>query len=130
MNDSLDKKTVQMVAEQLNDLKMEEAKLKARKTELLSLLPVHNEKGTVTLKGETLDIKISRTEGVSYNDTELLEIIEDIPDWEDYYTMTLKEKKRDVESLLKTGTPIAKKIESIRTKTLRSPSVTVAEKKK
>lgn len=124
----MSKSLYQTVAEGLCKIKEEEQALKVRKKEILSMLPdMEPKKGTVTLKGETLALKVACRETISYDEDDLMEILEEYEDFDDYFTITAKEKKKEVDNLIKTGCPMGKALEAIRVTKLSNPAITVTE---
>ena len=123
------RETIETIALGLAEIKTEEEALKVRKKKLLDTLVMpKKQKGTVTLIGNTMEIKVSVGETVSYDEEELLKVIEDLEDFDDYFKVTLKEKKKEVENLIKTGGVIADRLNEIREVSLGNPRITLKEK--
>lgn len=127
----MNKELVESVALGLAKIKDEAEALKVRKQKLLDLIvmPEHA-KGTVTLKGETLNIKISTSEKISYDQEKLMDFLDSFEDWEDYFTISAKEDKKEVDNFIKTGSPQSKKLKAIRQHVLANPTITFVENKK
>lgn len=123
------KETIETVALGLAEIKTEEEALKVRKKNILSLLEMPEvQKGTITLIGHTMEIKVSTSETISYDEDELLKVIDDLDDFEDLFKVTLKEKKKEVENFIKTGGNVADRLNEIRTASLGNPRITFKEK--